>query len=36
MFVLFGLVVALAILLALGRWYPGSGEELRRRAREDG
>ena len=26
-FVLFGLVVAVAILLALGRWYPGSGAE---------
>ena len=24
---LFGFVVALAILLALGRWYPGSGAE---------
>jgi hypothetical protein len=26
-FVLFGLGVAVAILLALGRWYPGSGAE---------
>jgi hypothetical protein len=26
-FVLFGCVVAVAILLALGRWYPGSGAE---------
>ena len=26
-FVLFGLVVAVAILLGLGRWYPGSGAE---------
>jgi hypothetical protein len=25
--VLFGFVVALVILLALGRWYPGSGAE---------
>ena len=24
-FVLFGFVVAIAILLALGKWYPGSG-----------
>jgi hypothetical protein len=26
-FVLFGFVVAVGILLALGRWYPGSGAE---------
>jgi hypothetical protein len=26
-FVLFGGIVALGILLALGRWYPGSGAE---------
>jgi hypothetical protein len=26
-FVMFGFVVALVILLALGRWYPGSGAE---------
>ena len=26
-FVLFGLGVAVAILFALGRWYPGSGAE---------
>jgi hypothetical protein len=26
-FVLFGLGVTIAILLALGRWYPGSGAE---------
>jgi len=26
-FVLFGFVVAFAILLALGKWYPGSGAE---------
>jgi hypothetical protein len=26
-FVLFGCVVAVAILLAIGRWYPGSGAE---------
>src|ERR671915_1160292 len=26
-FVLFGTVVAVGILLALGRWYPGSGAE---------
>ena len=25
LFVLFGFAVAIAILLALGRWYPGSG-----------
>jgi hypothetical protein len=26
-FVLFGFIVAVGILLALGRWYPGSGAE---------
>src|ERR687892_638940 len=26
-FVLFGFIVAIGILLALGRWYPGSGAE---------
>jgi hypothetical protein len=26
-FVLFGFVVAIGILLALGKWYPGSGAE---------
>lgn len=26
-FVLFGLIVAIGILLALGKWYPGSGAE---------
>jgi hypothetical protein len=27
LFVLLGFVVAIAILLALGKWYPGSGAE---------
>ncbi len=27
LFVLFGFVVAIAILLALGMWYPGSGAQ---------
>jgi hypothetical protein len=27
LFVLFGFIVAIGILLALGRWYPGSGAE---------
>ena len=27
MFVVFGFIVALGILLALGKWYPGSGAE---------
>jgi hypothetical protein len=27
LFVLFGFIVAISILLALGRWYPGSGAE---------
>jgi hypothetical protein len=26
-FVLFGFIVAIGILLALGKWYPGSGAE---------
>jgi hypothetical protein len=27
LFVLFGFIVAIGILLALGKWYPGSGAE---------